>query len=142
MSSAGHLIFGRVTYEGMAYRQTATGEVADYVNRLPKAVFSRTLARADWHKTKLVKSDVAAEISHLKSSGEQNMFVFGSANLCATLIEQNRFGDCRLALAPIVLGAGKTLFPLNAARLNLKLLDSRALSNGCLILRYAPLRSQ
>ena len=68
MSSAGHLIFGRVTYEGMAYRQTATGEVADYVNRLPKAVFSRTLARADWHKTKLVKSDVAAEISHLKSS--------------------------------------------------------------------------
>jgi len=52
----------------MAYRQTATGEVADYVNRLPKAVFSRTLARADWHKTKLVKSDVAAEISHLKSS--------------------------------------------------------------------------
>jgi len=70
------------------------------------------------------------------------MFVFGSANLYATLIEQNLFDDYRLALAPIVLGAGKTLFPLNAARLNLKLLDSRALSNGCLILRYAPLRSQ
>lgn len=138
LKSAGHLIFGRVTYEGMAaYWQTATGEVAEYMNRLPKVVFSRTLARADWHKTKLVKSDVAAEINHLKSSGEQNMFVFGSANLCATLIEQNLFDEYRLALAPIVLGAGKTLFPPNAARLNLKLLDSRALSNGCLILRYA-----
>src|SRR5579859_5263165 len=35
------LLFGRVTYEGMAtYWKTAQGEVATYMNSLPKAVFS------------------------------------------------------------------------------------------------------
>ena len=43
------LLFGRVTYEGMAsYWTTAKGEVAesaDAMNRIPKIVFSKTLAR-------------------------------------------------------------------------------------------------
>jgi dihydrofolate reductase len=47
LETADRLIFGRVTYEGMAaYWQTATGEVADFMNRLPKVVFSRALERA------------------------------------------------------------------------------------------------
>ena len=48
LRSADRLLFGRVTYEGMAaYWQTATGEVADFMNSLPKVVVSRTLERAD-----------------------------------------------------------------------------------------------
>jgi dihydrofolate reductase len=46
--SADALLFGRVTYEGMAsYWPTATGEVAEFMNRVPKVVFSRTLGSAD-----------------------------------------------------------------------------------------------
>jgi len=46
------LLFGRETYEGMAaYWQTATGEVADFMNRLPKVVVSRIMDRADWANT-------------------------------------------------------------------------------------------
>ena len=70
LGSADSLIFGRITYEGMAaYWQTAKGEVADFMNRLAKVVVSRTLERADWPNTKLIKDNVAAEIQKLKQQG-------------------------------------------------------------------------
>jgi len=51
LHTADWLLFGRVTYEGMAaYWQTQTGEVADFMNRLPEIVFSRSLAVANWEK--------------------------------------------------------------------------------------------
>ncbi len=141
LSSADSLLFGRITYEGMAaYWQTAKGEVADFMNRLPKVVVSRTLERADWHNTKLIKENAAAEVHTLKQQGEKNIFVFGSANLSATLMQHNLFDEYRVAIAPVLLGRGKPLFNESPTRLNLKLLDSRALSNGCVILRYEPLR--
>src|SRR5688572_29526951 len=60
LKSADMLVFGRVTYEGMAaYWQTARGAIADYMNSLPKVVCSRTLQAADWKHTTLVKDNVA-----------------------------------------------------------------------------------
>ena len=49
LRAADMLLFGRVTYEGMAaYWKTVQGEVANYMNTLPKAVFARTLEAVDW----------------------------------------------------------------------------------------------
>jgi len=43
----GALLFGRKTYEGMAgYWSTTTGEVAEFMNNVPKVVFSNTLETA------------------------------------------------------------------------------------------------
>ena len=124
LSSADGLLFGRITYEGMAaYWQTATGEIADLMNRLPKVVVSRTLERASWTNTKLIKDDVVAEIKKLKQQDNGSTFVFGSANLSETLLEQALFDEYRLAIAPVLLGCGKPLFPPNSNRLSLKLLD-------------------
>jgi dihydrofolate reductase len=142
LQTADRLLFGRITYEGMAaYWQTAKGEVADLMNSLHKVVVSRTLDRADWHNTKLIKDNVAAEIQKLKQQGEKNIFVFGSANLSATLTQHNLFDEYRIAVAPVILGRGSPLFPPNSNRVNLKLLDSRTLSNGCVILRCEPIRN-
>jgi dihydrofolate reductase len=142
LQSADRLLFGRITYQGMAaYWQTAKGEVADLMNSLRKVVVSRTLDRADWHNTKIIKDNVAAEIQKLKQQGEKNLFVFGSGNLSATLMQDNLFDEYRIAVAPVILGRGSPLFPPNSNRVNLKLLDSRTLSNGCVILRYEPIRN-
>jgi len=55
LRSADGPLFGRITYEGMAaYWQTATGEIADFMNRLPKVVVSRTLERPNWTNTRLI----------------------------------------------------------------------------------------
>jgi dihydrofolate reductase len=139
LRSADRLLFGRVTYEGMAaYWQTAKGEVADFMNRLPKLVVSRTLGRADWPDTKLIKDNVVAEIQKLKQQGEGNTLVFGSANLSATLMPHDLFDEVRLGIAPVLLGRGKPLFAASLNRLKLKLLEVRQLSTGCVIVRYQP----
>jgi dihydrofolate reductase len=58
LGSADMLLFGRVTYEGMAaHWPTAQGEVAAFMNSLPKIVFSRTLVSPSWANTTLVKED-------------------------------------------------------------------------------------
>jgi dihydrofolate reductase len=142
LHTADMLLFGRVTDEGMvAHWQTAKGEIADLTNRLPKVVFSRTLERADWVNTKLVKGNVAAEMHELKRKGEGDIFVFGSADLSATLMEHGLFDEYRLALVPVLLGRGKPLFGPNLSQLRLKLLEARPLSTGCVILRYEALQT-
>jgi dihydrofolate reductase len=140
LDSADGLVFGRVTYEGMAaYWPTASGEsaeVADRMNRIPKFVFSRTLERADWSNTTLVKTDAAAAMPEIKKRGEKDLFVFGSANLSASLMNANLFDEYRLCVVPAVLGVGTPLFPAGVDRLRFKLLDSRPLKSGGVLLRY------
>src|SRR6267143_1949745 len=61
------LLFGRVTYEGMAaYWPSAKDKIAAFMNRVPKVVFSRTLKKADWNNTRLVKEGAEKEVARLK----------------------------------------------------------------------------
>jgi dihydrofolate reductase len=139
LRQAGALLFGRVTYEGMAaYWQTATGMVADYMNRLPKVVFSRTLKRAEWNNTRLIHANATEEAAKLKREMDGDLFVFGSGQLCATLLEAGLFDEVRLGVAPIILGHGVSLFGRDLSRLRLKFLEARPLSSGTVILRYEP----
>jgi dihydrofolate reductase len=131
------LLFGRVT-KGMAARGRWRGEVANYMNTLPKAVFTQTLEAVDWQNTTLLKGEVKKEVQALKRMGEKNIFVFGSGDLSATLLEQGLFDEYRLCLVPVVLGNGKQLFGRKLSRLRMKLLESRALTSGSVLLRYEP----
>lgn len=137
----GTLLFGRVTYEGMAgYWPSATGEVAEFMNTVPKVVFSRTLARADWHNTRLVSTGAAEEVRRLKQEPGKDLFIFGSANLSAALMREGLFDEYRLGLTPIVLGGGTPLFKPSPERTRLRLVEARPLRSGCVILRYEALR--
>src|SRR5215470_7634789 len=66
LNEVGTLVFGRVTYEGMAsYWPTPDAiandpAVAGMMNAIPKVVFSTTLDKADWNNTRLIKN--AAEM--------------------------------------------------------------------------------
>jgi len=143
LRSAGMLLFGRVTYEGMAaHWKSAQGEVADFMNILPKTVFSNTLERADWANTSLVRGDAAAAAGELKRRLSKDIFVFGSGNLCAALLEAGLFDEVRLALIPLVLGRGARLFGRGLSRVGMRLLEARPVSNGCIILRYEPLKGK
>jgi|SRR5450830_729644 len=141
LRSADLLLFGRTTYQGMeAFWQTAQGEVADLMNKLPKVVFSRTLSRADWGNTRLIQHNAAQEVLRLKQEGSGNMFIFGSAMLSATLIKHGLIDEYRLCLVPVILGDGNPLFKPGPDRLRLKLIEARPLDTGCVILRYEPWR--
>jgi dihydrofolate reductase len=138
LESADALLFGRVTYEGMAmYWRKAEGEDAKFMNQLPKIVVSRTLESADWESSILVREDPAQAVLELKQRGTRPIFVFGSANLSRTLIEANLFDEYRLLVCPVILGAGTPLFaPGLTARFTL--LESRPFPSGGVLLRYAP----
>ena len=138
----GALLFGRATYDGMAaHWTTAKGEpggVADFMNTVPKYVFSRTLESADWNNTTLVKGDAADTVSRLKELPGKDLFVFGSADLSSALIRHGLFDEFRIGLVPVTLGDGKPLFKRDSEPVRLELLQSRPLGDRCLLLRYRP----
>jgi dihydrofolate reductase len=132
-------LFGRRTYEGMAaYWSTSTGETADFMNAAPKYVFSRTLERADWANSTLVTEDAEKAVARLKERPGKDLFVFGSADLSATLIRHGLFDEYRIGLVPITLGEGSPLFKPASEPAKLQLLQSRPLGDRCLLLRYQP----
>ena len=141
LETTSHLLFGRVTYLGMAdYWETEEGRIADYMNQLPKVVCSTTLSSADWNNSKLVKQDIAGEVNKLKQSSEKDVYVFGSAILSETLIRENLFDEYRIGISPVIAGKGRYLFANGLPETNLHLVSSIPLQTGGVILRYEPLR--
>ncbi len=139
LRTAERLVFGRVTWEGMAaYWRSAEGEVAELMNRLPKVVFSRSLKQADWSSSTLVGGDAAEAVAEMKRRPGGDAFVFGSGALSRSLMDRGLFDEYRLGLVPSVLGYGRRLFDEPSARTPLELLEARPLSPGCLLLRYRP----
>jgi dihydrofolate reductase len=136
------LLFGRVTYEGMArYWPTPIARendpaVAEKMNALPKIVFSRTLDRAEWTNSRLVKENIAEEISKLKQQPGRDLAIFGSANLTMSLLQMGLVDELRLMVNPVVLGKGKPLFEDIHERLNLKLIKTRVFRSGNVLLCY------
>jgi len=134
----GTLLFGRKTYEGMAgYWSTATGEVAEFMNSIPKVVFSNTLETAGWSKTRLVKGSAEEELARLKQEPGKDLFIFGSAKLTGSLRKQGLIDEYRIGLNPLVLGGGTPMFKPSEERMRLKLLDARPMQSGVVLLRYA-----
>ena len=141
--SADMLLFGRVTYQGMVdYWASQKGEIADFMNNIPKVVFSRTLEKAERNNTRLVRENAAEEITKLKQQSGKDLFIFGSANLSSTLMQHGLIDEYRLGINPIILGDGNPLFKAMPHRMKMKLVEARPLKSGCVILRYQPERQQ
>src|SRR5678816_1650499 len=129
---ADYLVFGRVTYEGMAaYWKNEKGEIAELMNALPKLVFSRTLTSVDWNNAILIRGNASEEIAKLKQDGTGDMYVFGSAILSETFLKDNVFDELRIGIAPILLGSGRHLFSNNnLPSKNLELISVEPHLNG------------
>ena len=141
LHSADYLVFGRVTYEGMsAYWKKAEGEpneIARLMNSIPKLVFSKTLKSADWNNTTLINENASAEISRLKAEGGKDMYLFGSADLSKTFVNDDLFDEYRIGIAPVILGSGRPLFKQGISSRDLSLLSTQQLSSGGAVLKFA-----
>ena len=141
-SGNGVLVFGRITYELMAsYWPTPMAlqnspVVAKGMNDMPKIVFSRTLDNASWSNTKLVKGDLATEMRKLKKESGPDMVILGSGSIVSQLAQQDLIDEYQIALSPIVLGKGRTMFEGLNEKLNFKLTKSRTFGNGTVFACY------
>ncbi len=144
-SGGGVLLFGRVTYELMAsYWPTPLAlkndpVVAEGMNTLQKVVFSRTLEKASWKNTKLVKGDLVTEVRKMKAEPGEGMAILGSGSIVSQLAPEGLIDEYQIALIPIVLGKGRTMFDGIKEKLTLRLAKSRAFANGTVVLWYEPL---
>ena len=134
------LLLGRVTYQGFAAawpsRTDETG-FADRMNSLPKFVVSTTLDKVEWNNSRLIKENVAEEVSKLKQQPGQNLLIYGSGALVHTLMQHNLIDEYWLLVYPVVLGSGKRLFK-DGSNTTLKLVETKTFSSGVVLLCYQP----
>jgi dihydrofolate reductase len=107
------------------------------MNAAPKYVFSRTMKTSTWNNTLMFSADVAGTVARLKRDSARDIFLFGSADLADSVIPHGLIDEFRIAVNPVILGGGTPLFK-PGEKLRLKLIDSRPLSSGIVILRYVP----
>jgi len=137
---AGAFLLGRRTYEIFAayWPKVAdtTDTIATALNRLPKYVASRTLDRAEWPGSTVIR-DVVKEVSALKRKDGSELQVHGSAGLVQTLLENDLVDELNLLTFPVVLGAGKRLFGAGAIPKGYRVVKSRVTEKGIIIATYA-----
>lgn len=133
------LLLGRVTYQGFAAAwpsRTDKEGFADRMNSLPKFVVSATLDKAEWNNSKLIRGNVAEEVSRVKQQPGQDILIAGSGALVRTLMRHDLIDEYRLLVYPVVVGSGKRLFEGLNERLNLKHISARTFSSGVVALCY------
>jgi dihydrofolate reductase len=143
-SGEGELVFGRITYDMMASwwptppALEAMPDVAEAMNSMPKVVFSRTLDKASWRNSRLVKDDPAAEIRKMKQEPGPGLIIFGSGIIVSQLTQARLIDEYQIVLNPIVLGSGRTMFEGVEGKPKLALKKTRPFSNGNVVLWYEP----
>jgi dihydrofolate reductase len=147
-NSGNTLLFGRVTYELMAgFWPTPEAIrtdpiVAAGMNKAEKIVFSRTLDKVEWNNTRLVKSDMIAEVRNLKQGSGKDLTVLGSGSIVSQLAQEGLIDEYQILLNPVVIGKGKTMFEGVRDRFSLRLTKTRVFGNGTILLQYEPVPAQ
>jgi dihydrofolate reductase len=142
----GMLLFGRITYDLMAsfwptpYAHESMPVVAERMNNLPKVVFSRGMDAAAWNNTTLVKDDMIGAIRRMKNDSREDMAIMGSGSIVSQLAPQGLIDEYQIAVVPVVLGRGRTMFEGVPALLRFKHTTTRTFTNGNVLLCYEPLR--
>lgn len=141
MAQADTLLLGRKTWQihGEAFEPMAAGDpFGDPMNSIRKVVVSTTLKSAEgWRNSTLISGNVIEEVRKLKEQTGKNILMDGSSVLIHTLAENDLVDEYNLHVYPLVLGSGKRLFP-EGKRIDLELIESRALPTGVVFQRYKP----
>ena len=125
------MLMGRKTWE-FAARSTGGAGVGP---KIKTYVFSRTMSEAP-EGVELVRQDAVEFVRELKSRPGGDIIVMGGGELGTALIEGGVVDEIGFNIHPILLGQGTPLFrPMNR-RIELELIEARALSQGCVLVRW------
>ncbi len=140
------MLFGRVTYDMMAgfwptpMAMQSLPAVATAMNKAEKIVFSRKMDKPSWNNTSLVRHDIAGAVAKLKRETGDGMVIMGSGSIVAQLAEAGLIDEYQIALSPVILGGGRTMFEGVTTRPTLKRTEARPFENGAVFLRYETVR--
>ncbi|CAN5285390.1 dihydrofolate reductase family protein [soil metagenome] len=136
------LLLGRRTYEIFADywpgQVDGTNEIAQRFDDIPKYVASRGSPDLSWKDSHLLGPDLRTELAELRERHEE-IHIIGSVDLAQSLLAANLLDQLNLWVYPIVLGAGKRLFPPDGPPESFELVSAGpASSKGTVLLRYRP----
>jgi dihydrofolate reductase len=138
------LLFGRVTYEMMSsYWPTPAAlqhnpSLAKGMNQADKIVFSTKLKKADWHNTRVIRTDMIQEVKNLKKQSGNEMTVLGSGSISSQLAEHGLIDEYQIMIDPILIGQGVSLFGNIQQPRALQLHSVREFNSGVVLLTYQP----
>ena len=139
-SRADAFLFGHRTYANFARDWPANDDPDDpfapIMNGLPKYVAARSPVAASWEPTTVLAGEVAAEVAELKRQPGGELQIHGSATLAQSLFAAGLIDVLRLVVAPVVVGAGRRLFPPGGASGGLRLAEHRITPGGLALLTY------
>ena len=139
----GVVLYGRRLYETMAVWQTygTDSSMPDYVaeygriwRATPKIVFSGTLKTVG-ENCRLVAGDAVAEVTSLKQQPGGDLGV-GGPGLASSLVRAGLVDEYRLVIFPVIVGGGKSYFPVLDHELGLRLEETHTFKGGAVYLRY------
>jgi dihydrofolate reductase len=146
LSMMDSILLGRITYQAMAgywpaeaVRQSSNRKKIDFagmMNEHTKIVFSKTLTTTAWQNTRLIKRNIAQEVTRLKQEPGLDIIIYGSGSIISRLMRLGLIDEYVLWIHPVVLGKGRPLFKEFPDRHTLQLLRTKTFSSGVVILYY------
>jgi dihydrofolate reductase len=142
IDTADAFLFGRQTYQNFAGHWpnvTDRGDVvAAKLNGVPKYVVSKSLREANWKPTTILSRNIPAQVAQLKQQPGREIQIHGSARLAHSLLREGLVDEVRLAVAPVVVGQGRKLFPDGGPALGLQPIGLDKTPTGLAVHIYKP----
>ena len=134
LAEAGVHAMGRRSYEIMGPHWAGSeGRIATAMIEKPKAVFSRTLEKADWGPAEIFGGDLRAAIGDLKSRDDGGtVLVHGGPNFARSLTRLGLVDEYQLTTVPIAIGAGQSPFAELREHLKLDVVEEERFRSGAL----------
>jgi dihydrofolate reductase len=109
-------------------------EYAEIWRAADKVVYSRTLREAVTARTRIEREFEPEAVRRMKEDADRDISV-GGPTLAAEALRAGLVDECRLTLAPVLVGAGTRALP-DGVRADLELLGERRFANGFVHLHY------
>ena len=133
-------LFGRRTYEDLLsyWNEQPDSPFGPMLKNSPKYVASRTLTEPlPWPNSTLLHGDIADAVGALKAQSDGVLAIMGSGELIGSLMAAALIDEYLLMIHPLVLGAGRRLFP-GGVQVRLRLTGSVTTAAGVVIATYEP----
>src|SRR5262245_40092612 len=107
------ILLDRVTYRGFAgYWPEQADEFADLMHRHPQRRFASpgsldATPWGDYGNARLIDTDVEQRVRALKAEPGKDMVILASGGLASSFLGLGLVDELRIAVVPVVLGAGK-----------------------------------
>jgi dihydrofolate reductase len=148
LDNAGVALYGRKTYQLMQFWQTlienpsgqkSMDDFALAMDKIPKIVFSQTLTNTGWDSAKLATKEIEKEVLELKQQSGKDILV-GSPSVIIQLINLKLIDEFQICIHPMIEGKGLLLFDKIKDRTIFRLLKTKILGSGAIVLYYEPTR--